>query len=202
LGNQLRASFPHLFFRIMTVVHFLAAAAAEAPATGNPLVDIPNQFGLNAWGFVCQVISFGIVAFLLYRFAYHPILAVLEERRKRIEDGLANATKVEQKLAEAQVASQAILSRANDEATRMIEEARAAAKQVSERENQRAVAQAGEIIQKAREAGEAEQKRLMAELKKELSRLIVETTARVTGKVLTSGDQKKITEEATRELAA
>ena len=84
----------------------------------------------------------------------------------------------------------------------MIEEARAAAKQVSERENQRAVAQAGEIIQKAREAGEAEQKRLMAELRKELSRLIVETTARVTGKVLTAGDQKKITEEATRELAA
>jgi F-type H+-transporting ATPase subunit b len=186
----------------MTVVHLLAVAAPGAVQTGNPLVDIPEAFGLNAWAFVCQVISFGIVAFLLYKFAYHPILAVLEERRKRIEESLANATRVEQKLAEAQVAAAAIATKANEEATRMIEEARAAAKQVSERENQRAVAQAGEIIQKAREAGEAEQKRLMAELKKELSRLIVETTARVTGKVLTSGDQKKITEEATRELAA
>ena len=186
----------------MTFVDLLAVAAPAAAPTGNPLVDIPNQFGLNAWGFICQVISFGIVAFLLYKFAYNPILNVLEERRKRIEEGLANATRVEQKLAEAQVAAQAVLTKANDEATRIIEEARAAAKQVSERENQRAVQQAGEIIQKAREAGDAEQKRLMAELKKELSRLIVETTARVTGKVLTSGDQKKITEEATRELAA
>jgi F-type H+-transporting ATPase subunit b len=186
----------------MTFVDLLAVAAAPAAPTGNPLIDIPNQFGLNAWGFVCQVISFLIVAFLLWKFAYHPILAVLEERRKRIEESLANSNRIEQKLAEAQAAANGIVTKANEEATRLIEEARTAAKQVSERENQRAVTQAGEIIQKAREAGVAEQKRLMAELKKELSRLIVETTARVTGKVLTSGDQKKITEEATRELAA
>ncbi len=186
----------------MSLVTFLAATVEAAPKTGNPAVDIAKQFGLNPWAFLSQVISFGIVAFLLYKFAYHPILAVLEERRKRIEDGLANAKLVEAKLAEAQVASAAVLSKANDQATHIIEEARTAAKQISERENQRAVQQAGELIQKAREAGEAEQKRLMAELKKELSRLIVETTARVTGKVLTSSDQKKITEEATRELAA
>ena len=64
------------------------------------------------------------------------------------------------------------------------------------------VQQAAEIIQKAREAGEAEQKRLMAELRKELSRLVVDTTAKVTGKILTSADQQKITSEANKELAA
>lgn len=186
----------------MSFVNLLTVAAADFVKTGNPLKDIPAEFGLNGWAFLCQVISFSIVAFLLYKFAYNPILTVLDERRKRIEEGLANATRVEQKLAEAQVAAAAVLAKANDEAGRMIEEARAATKQISERENQRAVEQAGEIIQKAREAGEAEQRRLMAELKKELSRLIVETTARVTGKVLTAGDQKKITEEATKELAA
>jgi F-type H+-transporting ATPase subunit b len=187
----------------MSLVTFLAVAVEAAPkATGNPLVDIPQQFGLNAWAFLSQVISFGIVAFLLYKFAYHPILAVLEERRKRIEEGLANARRVEEKLAEAQKTAGEIVAQANANAGKMIEEARAAAKQVSERENQRAVQQAADLIQKAREAGEAEQKRLMAELKKELSRLIVESTARVTGKVLTANDQKKITEEATRELAA
>lgn len=187
----------------MSLFNLLAVAAPAAPTpTGNPLVDIPQQFGLNGWAFTCQVISFSIVAFLLYRFAYNPILNVLEERRKRIEEGLENATRVEKKLAEAQVAAAGVLAKANEDATRVIAEAQTAAKQISERENQRAVAQAAEIIQKAREAGEAEQKRLMAELRKELSRLIVETTARVTGKVLNANDQKKITEEATKELAA
>lgn len=185
----------------MSFVSFLAAAEAPA-ATGNPLVDIPNAFGLNAWAFFSQVISFSIVAFLLHRFAYKPILGALEARRARIEEGLANARMVDEKLAEAQKQVEEVLAKANANANNVIEEARAAAKLVSERENQRAVQQAADIVQKAREAGEAEQKRLMAELKKDLSRLIVETTAKVTGKVLTAGDQKMITDEATRELAA
>ena len=183
----------------MTLFSILAIAAAP---TGNPLVDIPRQFGLNAWGFFCQVVSFSIVAFLLAKFAYNPILAVLEERRKRIAEGLENAKKIEGQLAEAQKTAEEIRNRANADAAKFIEDARAAAKQISERENQRAVQQAAEIVAKAREAGEAEQRRLMTELKKELSRLVVDTTAKVTGKVLTAADQKKITTEANKELAA
>lgn len=183
----------------MSIFSILANAAPAA--TGNPLVDIPQQFGLNAWGFLCQVISFCIVAALLTKFAYNPILQALDARRQKIEEGLSNAKKVEEKLAEAHKAASELLEKANADASKMIEEARVAAKQVSEREGQRAVQQAAEIIQKAREAGEAEQKRLMAELKKDLSRLIVETTAKVTGKVLSSADQKKITEDANKELA-
>jgi F-type H+-transporting ATPase subunit b len=184
----------------MTILSILANAA-PAP-TGNPLVDIPQIFGLNHWGFICQVISFCIVAFLLHKFAYQPVLGALEARRKKIEEGLANAKKIEVQLAEAKKTSEELITKASADANKLIEEARAAAKQVAEREGQRAVAQANEIVQKAREAGEAEQKRLMAELRKDLSRLIVETTAKVTGKVLTAADQQRITEEATKELAA
>jgi len=177
-----------------------------AQASQNPVVktvtDISTQFGANWWGLLCQIISFCIVAFLLTKFAYGPILAVLDERRKKIEESLANSRRIQEQLADAQKTSEQILTKANADATKMIEETRAAAKQVSEKENQRAVQQAAEIIQKSREAGEAEQKRLMAELKKELSRLVVDTTAKVTGKVLTAADQQKITAEANKELAA
>jgi len=183
----------------MTLLSILAAVPVP---TGNPLVDIPQQFGLNAWGFFCQVVSFSIVAFLLWKFAYNPILTVLEERRKKIEESLANARKIQEQLAEAQKTAEDIRTKAHADAAKFIEDARAGAKQISERENQRAVQQAAEIVAKAREAGEAEQRRLMAELKKELSRLVVDTTARVTGKVLTAADQKKITDEANKELAA
>jgi F-type H+-transporting ATPase subunit b len=177
-----------------------------AEASTNPVVktvsDIAQQFGANWWGLLCQIISFCIVAFLLAKFAYNPVLAVLDARKRKIEESIANAKKIQEQLADAQKTAEDIRTKANADATRMIEETRAAAKQVSERENQRAVQQAAEIIQKAREAGEAEQKRLMAELKKELSRLVVDTTAKVTGKVLTSADQQKITSEANKELAA
>ena len=52
--------------------------------------------------FIAQCISFAIVAFLLHRYAYKPILAVLEERKKRIQEGLENAEKIKQELANAQ----------------------------------------------------------------------------------------------------
>ena len=64
-------------------------AAAE-----NPITEISRTFGLDVPHFISQVISFAIVAFLLHRFAYKPILKVLEDRRQKIAEGLANADKI------------------------------------------------------------------------------------------------------------
>lgn len=183
-------------------LYLLLASAAPAAAEKGGVKETLEQFGWNPLAFFSQVVSFSLVAFLLHRFAYKPVLAMLEERRSRIAEGLANADKIKTQLADAQKSAEELIAKASADANKLIEEARAGAKQVAEREGQRAVAQANEIVQKAREAGEAEQKRLMAELRKDLSRLIVETTAKVTGKVLTAADQQRITEEATKELAA
>ena len=84
----------------------------------------------------------------------------------------------------------------------MIEEARAAAAKVQEQETQKAIAAAHDIVDKARQATEAEHARMLAELRHEVGRLVVEATAKVTGKVLTLDDQKRLAEETNRELAA
>ncbi len=84
----------------------------------------------------------------------------------------------------------------------MIEEARSAAAQVQEKESQKAVAQAEQIITQAREAATADHARMLAELKQEIGGLVVKTTAQVVGKVLTPEDQKRLVEEANREMAS
>jgi F-type H+-transporting ATPase subunit b len=142
------------------------------------------------------------VAVLLRRFAYKPILNVLHERRERIAEALRNADKIKQQLAEAEKRHAEILAKANAEGQRMIDEARESAAHVAERKEQEAVAAAEQIIAKAREASMLEHERIMAELKRELGRLVVETTAKVTGKVLTSEDQRRLQEEAARQLAS
>ena len=55
---------------------------------------------------------------------------------------------------------------------------------------------------KAREASAIEHERTMTQLKRELGRLVVETTAKVTGKVLTPDDQRRLQEEASAQLAS
>ncbi|MBA2743536.1 MAG: F0F1 ATP synthase subunit B [Chthoniobacterales bacterium] len=164
--------------------------------------DTGETFGFNVWMFLSQVISFAIVAFLLRRFAYKPILAVLEERRQRIAEGLLNAEKIKQQLAEAEQRYGEILSNANAAAQKMIEEARESASHVAERKQQEAVVAAEQILAKAREASAIEHERTMTQLKRELGRLVVDTTAKVTGKVLDANDQRRLQDEATRQLAS
>jgi F-type H+-transporting ATPase subunit b len=164
--------------------------------------DTAQAFGVNWHHFIAQVISFSIVAFLLHRFAYKPVLKMLEERRQRIAEGIANAEKIKAELARAEAQCQALIAKANDQATHLIQEGRAAAARLQEQESQKAIATAEQIIRKAQEAAAADHARMLAELKREVGRLVVQTTAAVTGKVLTPDDQKRLAEQANRELAA
>src|SRR5213079_1369256 len=176
--------------------------AATNGGFADMLHDVADTFGWNPWLFLSQVISFALVALVLKRFAYKPILAVLEERRQRIAEGLLNAEKIKQQLAEAEQRHAEILAKANAQAQKMIDEARESAGHVAERREQEAIAAAEQIIAKAREASAIEHERTMAELKRELGRLVVDTTAKVTGKVLTGDDQRRLQEEASRQIAS
>ena len=178
------------------IAPFLAAGALDSAR------DTLETFGWNPWMFLSQVVSFVIVALLLRRFAYKPILGVLEERRQRIAEGLLNAEKIKQQLAEAEQRYAEILSNANTAAQKMIEEARESASHVAERKQQEAVVAAEQIVAKAREASAIEHERTMTQLKRELGRLVIDTTAKVTGKVLTSDDQRRLQEEASRQIAS
>jgi len=164
--------------------------------------DTMVRFGVDWSHFIAQCISFGIVAFLLQRYAYRPILAVLEERKKRIQESLDNSEQIKQELATAQSKAHEIMVQAGQEASKLIEEARAAAAKVQEQETQKAIATAQSIVEKARQATQAEHARMLTELRREVGRLVVATTAKVTGKVLTMDDQKRLAEETNRELAA
>jgi F-type H+-transporting ATPase subunit b len=150
------------------------------------------QFGFNTQLFISQVISFCVVAFLLHRFAYKPVLKVLEERRQKIAQGLADAEKMRQEL----------LDQAGAQASKIIEEARNAAAKVTETEAQKAIATAQDIVNKAREASTAELAKMKADLRKEIGALAVKAAMQVTGKVLTPEDQRRLAEETNREIAA
>ena len=175
-------------------------AAEAAGNMGQMLRETTDAFGWTPQMFFSQVISFVIVAFLLWRFAYKPILAVLEERRRTIEEGQLNAEKIKKELAEAEKRYQEIVAKGNADAQKMIDEARESAAHLSERKQQEAIAAAEQIITKAREAAAIEHERTMESLKRELGRLVVDTTAKVTGKVLTSEDQRRLQEETARQL--
>jgi len=181
---------------------FMSLNLFFAAADEGMLTSTLRQFGVNWPLFLSQLASFCIVAFLLHKFAYKKILTVLAERRARIEEGLANADRIKAELARTEASRREVLEHANQQANKLIEEARAAAARVQEQETQKAIAAAEQIVAKAREAAAADHAKMLADLKREIGRLVVETTGRVTGKILTPDDQKRLAEETSRQLAA
>jgi F-type H+-transporting ATPase subunit b len=161
-----------------------------------------SELGIQWKTLLVQTISFSFVFFILWKFAYGPIFKLLQVRRDKIAEGLANAEKIKSELARTEADRQKILSQAGDQANKLIEDARAAAARVGEVETQKAIAAAEQIVLKAREAAAQDHARMLAELKREVGRLVVQTTATVTGKILTPEDQRRLAEETEKQLTA
>lgn len=180
----------------MNILAFLTEANA-----GGQVERIAKTFGVDWPHLGAQIISFSIVCFLLYRFAYRPVLNILDQRQRQIARGIADSEKIKLQLTKTEAEHHEILMHAGIEADKVIEEARAAAAEILKNETQKAVTAAGQIIAKAQEAAVQERARMFAELKSELGLLVVEATAQVVGKVLTPADQWKMAEDTVQQLA-
>src|SRR5947207_2500600 len=110
--------------------------------------QIAQTFGVDWAHLTAQVISFSIVCALLYRFAYTPVLEMLETRRRQIAQGLANTEKINAALAAIDAQRQQILQAAHDDGARIIADARAAGERLRTQESARVQMAAERIVSK------------------------------------------------------
>jgi len=158
------------------------------------------ELGINGHMLLAQTISFSLVFFVLWKFAYGPIFTMLNARRDKIAEALANAEKIKGDVAKTEIERQKVLADAGEQANKLIADAREAAARVRETETQKAIAAAEQIVAKAREAAAQDHTRMLSELKREVGRLVVQTTATVTGKILTPDDQQRLAKETENQL--
>jgi F-type H+-transporting ATPase subunit b len=177
-----------------------AMVLATALAPGGQVQEIANTFGVDWTHLIAQIISFSIVCFLLHRFAYKPVLHMLEERRKQIADGVAEREQIRAELAQAEAERRRIMAQADAKATQVIEEAHSAAARLLDKEMKQAISSAEQVIVKSREAALQEHDRMLVELKKEVGVLVVQATGAVTRKILTPEDQRRMAEETVTQL--
>lgn len=193
---------------MLSPLQFLAAAtshAAEAAShseTPSGLMKITQDFGLSLPGLLAQIFSFSVVAIVLWKFAFKPVLATLDERAVKIGAGLKYAEEMQAKLAAAQQESAALVKKSQVEATRIIEDARKSAKDFTDKQTQEASARATDILSKAQQAIELEHKKMLADARSEIARLVVTTTERVLAKKLTDADRASYNDAASRELTS
>ena len=164
--------------------------------------EIARTFGVDWPHLLAQIVSFSVVCGVLYLLAYKPILQMLVARREQITRGLADAEKIKAELAAIEVKRREVLARADAEGRQLIEDARAASARLQAEETRKSTAAAEQIIARAHEAAVREHAQMLAELKREVGRLVVQTSAAVTGKILTPEDHRRLSEETARQLAS
>jgi len=160
-----------------------------------------DTFGVTWPKLFAQGILFVFVYVILNRYAFAPVLKMLDERRQRIEEAQQNAEKVKRQLAEAELRYQEILRKANDDASKLLDETRTSSEAHIQQAAQRAITEASAIMTRANEEIAQDRSRMMTEVKNEIASLVVDTTSRVVGKVLTDDDRKRLTEETQKSIA-
>jgi F-type H+-transporting ATPase subunit b len=113
-------------------------ALTAQPEGGSQVEQIARTFGVDWPHLTAQIISFAIVCAVLYRFAYRPVLGLLEERRKQIAQGVANTEKINAALAGIEAQREASMADARAQGQQLLAEVREAAKRLHEQEAQRA----------------------------------------------------------------
>ncbi|MDB6095594.1 MAG: hypothetical protein JWM32_3156, partial [Verrucomicrobia bacterium] len=179
-----------------------AEAAAHGEPAGGGITPIMHDFGISVPFILAQILNFSIVAFILWRFAFKPVLATLDERQNKIAEGLRYADEMKAKLEATQQESAVILKQASVDASRIVDEARKASKDYLDRHTQETAAKVNDMLLKGRQALELEQKKMMADARTEIARLVVVTTERVLAKKLSDADRANYNEAAARELTS
>jgi F-type H+-transporting ATPase subunit b len=179
----------------------LILASADAGDAPNGLVKIMQDFGINVPSLLAQMLSFGIVVFILWKFAFKPVLATIGERQHKIDSGLKYAEEMKARLEAAQAEIEARTREAQVQGRQIVADAQKAAKEFADRQQKEASERAAGILAKAQEAIELEKRKMLAEARGEIARLVVATTERVLAQQLSEGDRVRYNESAARELA-
>jgi len=159
------------------------------------LADLLGGFGVNAVAFLSQLVSFGIVFFILWRWAFPAILKTLNRRQAVIQEGVENAERARRELDEATERAEQIMREARRHAQETFEQAAKGAEAEANRIIEEAHAHADQVAQQQIARIQQEAARARAELNRLVVNLSITAASKVISKSVDSKDNRRLVEE-------
>jgi F-type H+-transporting ATPase subunit b len=158
--------------------------------------------GLDPLLLLWQALAFGLLVFLLYRFAYKPILNMLDQRAERIRESIAQAEQIKRDLAEAQRRGEEEMARARRDAQELLQNARTASERTIAAARDEAQHQREKMLEEARAQITNETERAKIELRREVGRLTILAATRVIGQELQTNPalHERLVDEALEQI--
>lgn len=143
--------------------------------------------GLFFW----TALAFGIVFFILKKFAWKPILNTLGERERNIADSIASAEKVKAEMATMKSENEALLNQAREERTQLLKEAKETKDKIIGEAKEQAKEEANKILAEARMQIENQKNAALVDVKNQVGGLVIEVAEKVLRKQLANKDEQK-----------
>lgn len=159
-----------------------------------------EQLGIQPFQLVTQVFNFLVMVFLLSKFLYKPILKVLEERKKKIAEGLAYSQKMKEEAEKSEKKRQEVINQAKEEARKIVEDGKKAGKKLEEEIIGKALTEANTILGKARQDLEREKLEMERDLRTKTVEIAQSWVEAVLGKVLGEKAQKTLINQKIEDL--
>jgi F-type H+-transporting ATPase subunit b len=160
----------------------------------NPLIEVTP--GLMIWTILCFLVTF----FVLRKFAFGAIQKIIDERRQRIREALAEADQARAEARSMLEEHRAMMAQARGQAEEILAEARRVGESQKVRQRDELEADRQRRLEETERQIQAETQRALSLIRAEVADLTVVATQKVTGKVLDQQDHKRLIEDAIREL--
>jgi F-type H+-transporting ATPase subunit b len=142
-------------------------------------MKIFSAFGLDIKILIAQLVNFGILLFLLWKFGYKPMFKMLDDRKNKIEAGLENAARAEIRLKEISEEEKKVLVEAKKEAAKILDEARAMAEESRKRNIDKTKEEIGQLINQEKENMRQEKAEILKSINREVADLVIATVEKV-----------------------
>jgi len=178
---------------------FLGATTDES---GNAVTHLMDTFGVQSNLLIAQIINFCLVSYVLYRFAIKPVLKTVEERQKKISEGLQYAEEMKAQLVSAEKERLELLRKAQDEAQSLFTRTKQECEiylQVQKKATDQKIEQ---MVKQAQGGIATERQNMLSEVRAEIASLVVSTTERLLKDVLTDDVRARLNDQAEAALEA
>lgn len=160
----------------------------------NPLIQ-PDP-GLFLW----TILTFVVLLALLAKFAWKPLLALLDKREEMIRRSLDDAEEAKEQLQRLQEESKEILSKARTEAQSILAQSRSEAEKLKGEIKQKAKVEADAILRDAEKQIQVETEKAIAVLKNEVVDLSLMVASKLIRRNLSKEDNQSLIEESLKQV--
>jgi len=155
-----------------------------------------TDLGINVPVLIAQTLNFVVLLILLRAFVYKPVLNMLDERKRKIAEGLSAAEQGREREIEAARLAQEQIESSRREGQAIVQQAQQVAQRVQEEGRQSAQAQAELLLERARGEIQLERDNAIAELRREFADLTIAAAEKVIGESLDRSAHQRLISEA------